>query len=203
MTKGSQVGNVGVEGTSPVLTKQRPSTDSDIDGHSPSAGCCYHPRVMAAPYVRARHAVAAMIVGCLVMLAGAQSFGELSGTVRDGGGGALPDVIVTVSGPGLDKPRITTTDIEGRYTIAKLPSGKKYVVTFSLTCFGTVRRKNVSVRTSSNKPMSVSLRLDHSCPFEVLGPRDRFRAEPAAVTAQATNLTEVIAMEATTTNGWN
>ena len=103
--QGQPIGNVGVEGTSPVRTKQRPSTDSDIDsdidGRSPS-GCCYHPRVMAAPYLRARHAVAAMIVGCLVMLAGAQSFGELSGTVRDGGGGALPDVIVTVSGPGLE-----------------------------------------------------------------------------------------------------
>jgi hypothetical protein len=104
-----------------------------------------------------------MIVGCLVTLAAAQSSGELSGTVRDGAGGVLPDVTVTMTGPALDKPRTTTTDSEGRYRFADLPSGTKYVVTFSLMCFRTVRRKDVSVPTGGSKTMSVQLGLDPSC----------------------------------------
>lgn len=122
---------------------------------------------MSALHVRTRKAVAAMIVGCHVTVAAAQSSGELSGRVRDAAGGVLPDVTVTVSGPALDKPRTTTTDSEGRYGFADLPLGEKYVVTFSLMCFGTVRRKDVSVSTARSKTMSVQLRLDLSCPFEV------------------------------------
>jgi len=104
-----------------------------------------------------------MIVGCLVTLVDAQASGELSGRVRDGAGGALPDVTVTVSGPALDKPRTTTADSEGRYGFADLPLGKKYVVTFSLMCFRTARRKDMSVPTAGSKTMSVQLGLDPSC----------------------------------------
>ena len=103
------------------------------------------------------------MVGCLVALAAAQVSGELSGRVRDGAGGALPDVTVTVSGPALDKPRTTTTDREGRYRFADLPLGKKYVVTFSLMCFRTVRRKDVSVLSAGGKTTNVQLALDPSC----------------------------------------
>jgi hypothetical protein len=70
----------------------------------------YHPHVMSALHAQTRKAVAAIIVGCLVTLAAAQAPGELSGRVRDGAGGVLPDVTVTVSGPALDKPRTTTQD---------------------------------------------------------------------------------------------
>jgi hypothetical protein len=63
-------------------------------------------------------------------LAAAQ-LGQLSGIVRDDGGGELPGVTVTASGPTLSETRTTESDGRGQYAVADLASGD-YVLRFSL-----------------------------------------------------------------------
>jgi hypothetical protein len=106
----------------------------------------------------------AFLVTALLSLVLSQPTGQISGTVRDETGGALPTVTVTVSGPTLEKPRTTVTSARGTYAIAGLPAGI-YVVAFSLNeCFRPVRRSDVRV-TVDTVTVDAVLRLsrDERC----------------------------------------
>ena len=54
---------------------------------------------------------------------------DLSGTVEDKAGGAVADVAVELTGPGLDKPVVVTTDDDGGFTFPDLPPGTGYKIT--------------------------------------------------------------------------
>ena len=92
-----------------------------------------------------RHlAVASAMLAMFVALVAAQA-SQLSGTARDESGKVLPGVTVTVTGPALDKPRVTTTDERGKFAVKELPPDKGYVVTFSLIHFRSVVRRNLEL----------------------------------------------------------
>ena len=77
--------------------------------------------------------------------ASAQQTSGIAGVVKDTSGAVLPGVTVEASSPALiEKIRIVATDGEGRYNIVDLPPGA-YVVTFTLTGFGTFRREGISL----------------------------------------------------------
>lgn len=86
--------------------------------------------------------VAAFAVGLFAApLAQAQNpTGEISGTVTDSDGAALPGVTVTATSPNLQGSRVAVTGQNGTYKLAFLPPGE-YSVTFELEGFATQRRE--------------------------------------------------------------
>jgi hypothetical protein len=89
--------------------------------------------------------------------AAAQQTGTLSGTVRDGQGGVLPGVTVTVSGDTLiGGSRSTVTGDAGAYLIPTLPPGI-YTVTYELTGFAPLRREGIIVEVAGTARIDVAL----------------------------------------------
>ena len=86
--------------------------------------------------------------------------GDVSGTVTDQTGAALPGVTVEAGSPALDDgPRSATTDAEGRFVIGDLPAGA-YSVSFSLSGFDTVNRDDVSVSDAGGANLDVRLQIE-------------------------------------------
>ena len=98
------------------------------------------------------------ILVLLVTLVGAQT-PQLSGTARDEKGKPLPGVTITVSGSAIDTVRRTTTDARGTFTFADLPSGDGYVLTFSLTGFQAVVRRNVQIGSDAGATIDAVMRI--------------------------------------------
>jgi hypothetical protein len=69
--------------------------------------------------------------------------GAFQGRVTDETGGALPGTTVSVSGPALQVPKLSsTTDADGSYRFASVPPGV-YTLTFELSGFNTVVRSDL------------------------------------------------------------
>ncbi len=89
--------------------------------------------------------------------AAAQQTGTLSGTVRDGQGGVLPGVTVTVSGDALiGGPRTAVTGETGAYLVPTLPPGT-YTTTYELTGFAPLRREGIIVEVAVTARLDVEL----------------------------------------------
>src|SRR5512145_1271367 len=102
----------------------------------------------------------AIFVGafCLLPLT-ALAQGSITGLVRDSSGAVLPGVTVEASSPALiEKVRTTTTDSSGLYRIENLRPGS-YVVTFTLSGFGTVRREDIVLSGSFAASVNVDLKV--------------------------------------------
>ena len=98
------------------------------------------------------------VVVCLLPAA-AFAQGSIAGVVRDASGAVLPGVSVEASSPALiEKVRTAVTDNAGQYRIEDLRPGT-YVVTFSLSGFGTVRREDIVLTGSFAAPVSVELKV--------------------------------------------
>jgi Carboxypeptidase regulatory-like domain/TonB dependent receptor-like, beta-barrel len=70
--------------------------------------------------------------------------GRLTGTVTDAQGAVLPGVTVTAKSPALMGMRSVTTEADGTYSIAALPSGE-YELTFELSGFAMFKRGNIKL----------------------------------------------------------
>ena len=114
----------------------------------------------------------AMVSATLVMVVAfvAAQASPLSGTARDESGKVLPGVTVTVTGPALDKPRVTTTDERGKFTLKDLPPDKGYVVAFSLTHFRTVTHRNVELTVEKETTTDAVLRIQPEPPAPTYPP---------------------------------
>jgi hypothetical protein len=72
-------------------------------------------------------------------LAFAQTTGDITGTVTDSSGAALPGVTCTATSPALQGSRSSITNNSGNYRVAALPPGT-YKVSCALAGFSTVER---------------------------------------------------------------
>ena len=72
--------------------------------------------------------------------------GAIVGRVLDAAGDPLPGTIIEVVGPALTGPRVSVTDLQGRYRITELPLGM-YTVTLSLPGFRSVVQDGIVVAT--------------------------------------------------------
>ena len=70
--------------------------------------------------------------------------GQIIGVVSDSTGAALPGVLVTITGPGLIQPQVTTTGADGGYRFPPLPPAD-YSVTFELPGFQSLRREGIQL----------------------------------------------------------
>ena len=101
----------------------------------------------------------AVVVAICLLPAAAFAQASIAGVVRDASGAVLPGVSVEASSPALiEKVRTAVTDNAGQYRIEDLRPGT-YVVTFSLSGFGTVRREDIVLTGSFAAPVSVELKV--------------------------------------------
>jgi hypothetical protein len=87
-----------------------------------------------------------------------QTTGEIFGRVVDSSGAVLPGVTVTVSGPALIQPFVTTTSENGTYRAPELPAGT-YQVTFELPGFRTLVRQGIQITIGFRAPVNAELEL--------------------------------------------
>lgn len=80
----------------------------------------------------------------------------ISGTATDASGGALAGAKVQVTNVGTNTTQSTTTDAQGRYTIAQLPVGT-YNVEASLSGFQTVVHKGITLSVGGTLVVDLSL----------------------------------------------
>ena len=87
---------------------------------------------------------------------------RLSGTVRGDSGAVFPGVTVTLTGDVLEKALTTTTSRRGTYSFGDLPADDGYVVTFSLVCFRTETRQNVTISADKETVMDAVMQVSPS-----------------------------------------
>ena len=106
-----------------------------------------------------QRAVLALGVFVLVAPANAQiEQGRLTGIVTDAQGAVLPGVTVTATSPALIGTQTTITESDGRYRFPSLPPGR-YVLTYELSGFQTVRRENIVLALGQTLSVDMSLQL--------------------------------------------
>ncbi len=88
---------------------------------------------------------------------GEQDKGDLSGTVTDPNGAAVPDVIVTITNLATRQATTRKTNSAGEYSVNDLPSGR-YEVMATSEIFKTLTVKDVEI--AAGKPSRVDFRLE-------------------------------------------
>ncbi|HEX5216705.1 MAG TPA: carboxypeptidase-like regulatory domain-containing protein, partial [Vicinamibacterales bacterium] len=91
-------------------------------------------------------------------VAHAQAIGSIFGKVTDPSGATLPGVTVTVTGPTLQAPLVTTTQDSGAYQFPSVPIGT-YTVTFELSSFKKANRSGVQVTNGFNAQIDQKLEI--------------------------------------------
>jgi Carboxypeptidase regulatory-like domain/TonB-dependent Receptor Plug Domain len=109
--------------------------------------------------MRLRTALVALTLAlCASVSYAQQQSGEIFGRVTDKSGAVLPGVTVTVSGPALIQPFITTTSETGTYRVPELPVGS-YEVKFELAGFRTLVRQDIQINIGFRAPVNSELEL--------------------------------------------
>jgi hypothetical protein len=87
-----------------------------------------------------------------------QQTGEIFGRAADRSGAVLPGATVTVAGPALIQPRVTTTSETGTYRVPELPIGT-YTVTFELPGFRTLAMQDIRITIGFRAQVNAELEL--------------------------------------------
>lgn len=101
--------------------------------------------------------------------------------MKDTQQGALPAVTVTAESPSLIGTQTTVTERDGRYRFPSLPPGR-YVLTFELSGFQTVRRENIVFA------LGQALNVDISMPVATLQETVTVSAESPVVDVSSTKV---------------
>src|SRR6185312_15769065 len=84
--------------------------------------------------------------------------GNITGTVVDAAGAAVPDASVRARNVATGLEQTTTTTGDGRYNVAYLPVGR-YSITVEKTGFSTAEHSNVTVEVANTTRVDVKLEL--------------------------------------------
>src|SRR5687767_5281058 len=95
-------------------------------------------------------ALAIALVCSPAVFAQAVTVAQLSGTVMDESGGALPGVEVTVVNTGTGMTRFQITNEQGSYVFTNLPIGP-YVLTAKLTGFSTFEQSGITLQVGDTR----------------------------------------------------
>jgi len=106
------------------------------------------------------------ILICLAFQAIASTRGNLEIRVTDSAGNALPDATITVSNETNATNRSAVTNKHGVADVRQLLPATEYVITTSLSGYGTVKRK--SIRVSIDQTFTVQVRLKASTSSQTL-----------------------------------
>lgn len=103
--------------------------------------------------------LALAVVALLVMApaaSGQSTRGQITGTVVDEGGAALPGVTVTLTSPVLQGERVEVTNESGKFRFASVPPGV-YKARFALDGFGTIEQEDMRLTIGGVLPLTVEL----------------------------------------------
>jgi hypothetical protein len=133
---------------------------------------------------------------CIRTTAHAQVGGSITGTVKDQSGGVVPGVTVSAMNVVLGTATVAITDMQGFYSIPKLPVGR-YDVTIQLEGFKLVKRTGLQVDADA------VVRLDAT--LEVGGQSEvvTVTADQVRVDTVSTQLGEVVQAQTMTTLSLN
>jgi hypothetical protein len=137
-----------------------------------------------------RLAVLWVMIPGFAAASGQVSAPSLGGTVIDQTGAVLPGVSVQATSADRRTSQTTVTDANGRYALSGLPAGP-YTVTFALTNFADVRRRNVMVSASAPAIVDATMALALNAEVVVTG-RETFK-NLAELTNPAENLVGIAA----------
>src|SRR5258708_18202168 len=97
-----------------------------------------------------------VLLGIVIPVHAQTPSGEISGTVVDTSGLAVPGVTITLTNPATNVVRNVQTNESGVYVIAAIPPGT-YDVNAELSGFCTVERKNNVVQVGSANRIAFTL----------------------------------------------
>ncbi len=103
-------------------------------------------------------AVALISSGLFVVSAQISTVGNISGTVRDARGGAVPKAEVVVTDERTGASRTVTTNDDGFYVVSSVPAGK-YTVTTAPPGFKKSVASAVEVHVSENKVLNLEVEV--------------------------------------------
>src|SRR6185295_11496421 len=109
-------------------------------------------------YLRRLGILLVVLVAIAVPVRGQTPSGEISGTVVDTSGLAVPGVSITLTNPATNVVRSVQTNESGLYVIAAIPPGT-YDVKAELSGFGTVERKSIVVQVGSANRIAFTLQV--------------------------------------------
>jgi hypothetical protein len=133
-----------------------------------------------------KFAVLALVLQ-LAVSAFAGTTGNITGTVTDSNGEALPGVTVLLTSPNLIGSRSAVTDAQGKFRSVFLPPGA-YEVTATFTGFRT-QKANVKVNIDSNVTVNLQLEVQNSIEDELVVTADLPVIDHTSTTAGA-NISE-------------
>lgn len=84
------------------------------------------------------------------------SFGQISGTVLDPSGAAVPDAAITITSTNTQATRSATSDQSGNYIVTNLPIGD-YSITVTKTGFQTAKQSGVSISADAKVTSNFTL----------------------------------------------
>jgi hypothetical protein len=100
--------------------------------------------------------------------AGAQTTGDLEGTVTETGGVPLPGVALEARSPSLQGTRLSVSDLLGRFRFPILPPGE-YRISARLPSFDSQERSGVRVALGETTTLPITLVLSQKTAIEVSG----------------------------------
>jgi hypothetical protein len=92
----------------------------------------------------------------MTFIASAQTEQQISGTVSDESGAAVPNAAVTVTNEGTGATRTATANSEGNYVVASIPNGT-YTVSVAAPSFKTFVTRGVVLRIGSRAEVNARL----------------------------------------------
>jgi hypothetical protein len=98
-----------------------------------------------------------MFLACVPVHAAAQvTTGTLAGRILDSAGGVLPGVTITARQTGTGLQRVTTSDAQGRYTMAALPPGS-YEIRAELPGFRALVRSGITLTIAQTAVVDLTM----------------------------------------------
>lgn len=89
---------------------------------------------------------------------GQETYGNISGTVKDPNGAVVPNVSVTIQGTTTGFNRVVTSNDEGSFSVAQLPPGTYVVSTAAGSGFGATKYENVVVSVGQTTNLEVQVK---------------------------------------------
>ncbi len=102
--------------------------------------------------------LAAALVFAFTTSAHAQGMGSIFGKVTDSSGAVMPGVTVTVTGTGLQQPRVAVSSSTGAYQFPNVPIGT-YSVSFELDGFKKATRAGIVLVAGQNAGINQALEI--------------------------------------------
>jgi len=89
---------------------------------------------------------------------GQETYGNISGTIKDQNGAVVPNVAVTIQGTTTGFSRVVNSNDEGVFSVAQVPPGNYTVSTAAGAGFGGAKYENVAVQIGNTTNLDIQVK---------------------------------------------